>query len=89
MALSRSSRVFVGAVSQCFSLIFSSDYLKGIGVDEAHILKYKLDNIKLRKYRDPEVLYDDIIAKTTAPGQYYLFLDEIQFVEDFPELMTA
>ena len=66
-----------------------SEYLKGIGVDEAHILKYKLDNIKLRRYRDAEVLYDDIVAKTAAPGQYYLFLDEIQFVEDFSELMNS
>ena len=65
------------------------EYLKNSGVEDEHILKYRLDNIKLRKYRDPEVLYDDIVAKTAAPGKYYLFLDEIQYVADFSELMNS
>ena len=65
------------------------EHLKNSGVEDEHILKYRLDNIKLRKYRDPEVLYDDIVAKTAAPGKYYLFLDEIQYVADFSELMNS
>lgn len=65
------------------------DYLKEHGVDDDHIIKYKLDNIKSRKYRDPEVLYDDIESKMTDDKWYFLFLDEIQFVEDFSELMNS
>jgi hypothetical protein len=63
--------------------------LKESGVDDGHILKYKLDNLKSRKFRDPEVLYDDVAARMKDDGQYYLFLDEIQFVEDFSELMNS
>jgi hypothetical protein len=66
-----------------------NDYLKRNGIDDKHILKYKLDNIKSRKYRDPEVLYDDIVSKITDDEWYFLFLDEIQFVEDFSELMNS
>ncbi len=65
------------------------DYLKSINIDDAHILQYKLDNIKSRKYRDPEVLYDDIISKMIDDSNYYLFLDEIQYVDDFSELMNS
>ena len=64
-------------------------YLRKNGITENHILKYKLDNIKSRKYRDPEFLYDDILSKMSDDGQFYLFLDEIQFVEDFSELMNS
>lgn len=66
-----------------------NDYLIEKGVEERYILKYKLDNIKSRPLRDPEKLYDDIISRMADSGYYYLFLDEIQFVEDFSELMNS
>ena len=66
-----------------------NDYLIEKGVEERYILKYKLDNIKGRPLRDPEKLYDDIISRMADSGYYYLFLDEIQFVEDFSELMNS
>lgn len=66
-----------------------NDYLIKKGVEECYILKYKLDNIKSRPLRDPEKLYDDIISRMADSGYYYLFLDEIQFVEDFSELMNS
>ena len=66
-----------------------NDYLIEKGVEECYILKYKLDNIKSRPLRDPEKLYDDIISRMADSGYYYLFLDEIQFVEDFSELMNS
>lgn len=64
-------------------------YLKKNGIPDNHILKYKLDNIKSRKYRNPETLYDDITQKIVDDGKFYLFLDEIQFVKDFSELMNS
>ncbi len=66
-----------------------NDYLIEKGVEECYILKYELDNIKSRPLRDPEKLYDDIISRMADSGYYYLFLDEIQFVEDFSELMNS
>lgn len=65
------------------------EYLIHSGVDDSHILKYRLDNIKMRAFRNPEVLYDDITARTADGSRYYLFLDEIQFVENFSELMNS
>lgn len=70
-----------------FNLFY--EYLKESGICDDHILQYKLDNIKSRKFRNPEVLYDDIVEKMIDNGVYYVFLDEIQFVEDFSELMNS
>lgn len=66
-----------------------AEHLESVGIDDAHILKYALDDIKMRKFRDPEKLYDDITAKLVDQGRYYLLLDEIQFVDDFSELMNS
>lgn len=65
------------------------DYLIENGVSEDHIIEYKLDNIKNRKLRDPEVLYDAIEERLKDEEYYYVFLDEIQFVDDFSELVNS
>lgn len=70
-----------------FNLFY--DYLKELGISDSHILQYKLDNIKSRGLRNPEALYDDIVSKITDDDMYYLFLDEIQYVADFSELMNS
>ena len=64
-------------------------YLREKGVPSDCILCYKLDNIKSRKWRDAEVLYDDIVAKSEGKERCYVFLDEVQEVEDFSELMNS
>lgn len=64
-------------------------YLREQGVPNDCILCYKLDNIKSRKWRDAEVLYDDIVAKCEGKERCYVFLDEVQEVEDFSELMNS
>ena len=64
-------------------------YLREQGVPNDCILCYKLDNIKSRKWRDAEVLYDDIVAKSEGKERCYVFLDEVQEVEDFSELMNS
>lgn len=66
-----------------------AEHLKSVGIDDTHILKYALDDIKMRKFRNPEKLYDDITAKLVDQGRNYLLLDEIQFVDDFSELMNS
>ncbi len=76
-----------GKSTLLFGLFY--EYLRKQGVPINHILQYKLDNIKNRKYRNPEVLYDEIVSQMIDSNNYYLFLDEIQFVEDFSELMNS
>ena len=48
-----------------------------------------MDNILNRKLRGPLLLYSDIISKINKNEIFYILLDEIQFVEDFSELMNS
>ena len=65
------------------------DYLKSTGVKDDHIITYKLDNIKSRRLRNAEVLYDAVAEQIRDNNTYYVFLDEIQYVEDFSELVNS
>lgn len=48
-----------------------------------------MDNILNRKLRGLLLLYSDIISKINKNEIFYILLDEIQFVEDFSELMNS
>lgn len=67
-------------------------YLLENGVGEERIISLALDNVLQAKYRDPMVLADYLDEKTSDKrNQYYIFLDEIQFVgkkkiQDNPEI---
>ncbi|MDD3142527.1 MAG: ATP-binding protein [Lachnospiraceae bacterium] len=59
------------------------------GIKENHILSIALDNIENRNLRDPITLYKELKASIKEDGQYYILLDEIQFVPDFSEVLNS
>ena len=65
------------------------DYLikKGVGAD--HIIEIALDDIINKEFREPMTLYNHIKEQIKDNSQYYLFLDEIQFVGDFSDLVNG
>ncbi len=65
------------------------DYLVSKGVSEDHIIEIALDDIANREIREPVALYNHIKDQIGDKGQYYLFLDEIQFVGDFSDLVNG
>ena len=70
-----------------FNLFY--DYLISIGVKEDHIIKLALDNIKNKKYRNPEELYNFVESKIADDDMYYVLLDEVQFVEEFEDVLNG
>ncbi len=64
-------------------------YLLNVGVDEEHIIRIALDDIINEALRKPRLLYDHIKDQIKDGGQYYLFLDEIQYVGDFTDLVNG
>ena len=76
-----------GKSTLLFKLFY--DYLIRKGIADDHIITYKLDNIKNRKLRDPEILYDTIEKQIVDTDRYFVFLDEVQFVTDFSELVNS
>ncbi|MGN0507896.1 MAG: ATP-binding protein [Ruminococcus sp.] len=64
-------------------------YLKEQGVDDNHIIKLALDDRKNKKYRDPDVLCDFVHAQIVDDKQYYILLDEVQFVDEFEDVLNS
>lgn len=59
-----------------------ADYLKSQGVDSKHIIGLALDENRNAKYRNPIELDNYIQSKIIDDKMYYIFLDEIQKVNN-------
>ena len=65
------------------------DYLRSQGVDEQHIIKVILDDLENEHLREKHALYNYIKARITGEGQYYVLIDEIQFVDGFSDVLNS
>ena len=65
------------------------NYLLNKGIKEDHIICVVLDDIKNKELRNVDYLYAFISEKITDREQYYVFLDEIQFVDGFSDLING
>ena len=65
------------------------NYLKSKGVAEDHMIAIELDMLENKKYRDPYVILDYIKGKITDDGDYYIFLDEVQLLEEFEGVLNS
>lgn len=58
-------------------------------VPENHIIAIALDGIENEKLRDPHKLYENIKNSLVDEEQYYILLDEIQYVDRFHEVLNS
>ncbi len=65
------------------------NHLLSEGVPRDHIIDIELDLLENKEYRVPEKLYDRILKSITDDRDYYVFLDEIQLVDDFESLVNS
>ena len=54
------------------------EYLLSRGVSPDRIMEIALDQKGSERFRDPNALYAYVVGQMTQPGEYYLFVDEIQ-----------
>ncbi len=59
------------------------------GVPTENIIEIQLDSIEYRELRDSLKLYQYIKGKIKTTKQYYVFIDEIQFVDDFSDVLNG
>ena len=64
------------------------DELIDNGVEENQIIFINFEDYENKSLRNPESLYDYIKQRLTSKMNY-IFLDEIQRVEDFPEVVDS
>ncbi len=61
------------------------DYLLSEGVDEDHIISIELDRLENIKYRNPYVILEKIRSQLIDSKDYYIFLDEVQLLDQKEE----
>ena len=59
------------------------------GVDVSHVIRIALDDIENESLRDRRLLYDHIKRQIQDKEWYYVFLDEIQFVDGFVDTVNG
>ncbi len=64
------------------------EYLKSIGIEENHIISINLENPDndFENYKD---LYKFVKQQIKDENQYYIFLDEVQNVPEFPKAVDG
>lgn len=65
------------------------DYLVSIGVKEENIIKINLESIRYEKLRDPNVLFEYLENKIKDKKRYYIFIDEIQLMDRFEDVVNG
>lgn len=68
--------------------IFKS-YLLENNISEDHIIEISLDQRKNKQYRDPDSILDFIEESIVGDDMYYIFLDEVQMLNDFEEVLNS
>ena len=73
------------------TLLFELYYeeLISMGVVEDHIIKIALDNIKNADLLEARALYQNIEGQIKDEGRYYVFLDEVQMVNRFEDVVNG
>ena len=64
-------------------------YLLESGVDNDHIIEIALDGIENKELREPKKCYQYIKDAMKDDQKYYLFLDEVQFMLRFEEMLNS
>ena len=57
--------------------------------DERHIVYLSFELLENRKYRDAVTLYDHLQSRIVDGAMHYIFLDEIQFVGNWPDVVNS
>lgn len=65
------------------------DYLRSIGVDEKQIISINFEDFDFRSLRDPEKLHAYVKERMVSDKMTYVFLDEIQHVQDWQEVVDS
>ncbi|MBQ2594122.1 MAG: ATP-binding protein [Candidatus Riflebacteria bacterium] len=65
------------------------EYLLSQKVDEKHIISITLDSYENKEYRKPQILLPYIKSMIIDNADYYIFIDEVQMLEYFEEVLNS
>ncbi len=65
------------------------DYLLNIGVKQENIIKINLETKRNEGLREADALYNAVVEQIVTDEKYYVFIDEIQFVDGFEDIVNG
>ncbi len=65
------------------------DYLLSVGVQKENVIKINLETKKNESLRNADALYNTIVEQIVNDDRYYIFIDEIQMVEGFEDVVNG
>jgi len=65
------------------------DYLISIGIKEDNIIKVNLESIRYEDLRNPNSLFEYLEKKINGKDKYYIFIDEIQLMDKFEDVLNG
>ncbi|AHF13105.1 ATPase AAA [Barnesiella viscericola DSM 18177] len=65
------------------------EHLIAEGVPESHIIRIELDDRRNKSLRDPDVCLEYVTSLLKDEGQYYLLIDEVQFMAEFEDVLNS
>ncbi len=65
------------------------DHLLDCGVSEDHIIEIALDDRSNKDLRDPDVILSFIKERVRDRQEYYIILDEIQYLNEFEDVLNS
>ena len=73
------------------TLLFDLYYnrLLADGINDDHIIRIAIDNIRNAELKEPSALYQYLVQHVQGEGRYYVFLDEIQLVNNFEDVVNG
>lgn len=65
------------------------DELRSQGISQEQIIYLNFEDYRIRTYKNPDRLYDYINEKIVVGAKTYIFLDEVQEVTDFEQVVNS
>ena len=65
------------------------DYLLSVGIKKENIIKINLETKKNESLRNANTLYNTIVNQIVNDERYYIFIDEIQMVDGFEDVVNG
>lgn len=65
------------------------DYLIEKGIESSHIIEIALDDRSNLKLRNPDVMLAYVKEQIADDKDYYIILDEVQFLEEFEDVLNS
>lgn len=65
------------------------DYLLSVGIKEENIIRINLESIRYKNLREPEKLFQYLDNLIKKDERYYIFIDEIQLLDQFEDVVNG